>query len=102
MRGRLSHGTGAQSRIPVHGGESPLGNRTVRRQGMFRVRLLLLQLPLQSSPGAIHAGGQGRLSSPREEIQVSESSSPTLHLSSGPHIFSGRTTAQIMWMVNLS
>lgn len=29
-------------------------------------------------------------------------SSQTLHLSSGPHIFSGRTTAQIMWMVNLS
>ncbi len=27
---------------------------------------------------------------------------PTLHLSSGPHIASGRTTAQIMWMVNLS
>jgi len=32
---------------------------------------------------------------------VSESP-PTLHLSSGPHIFSGRSTAQIMWMVNLS
>ncbi len=29
-------------------------------------------------------------------------SSPTLHLSSGPHIASGRSTAQIMWMVNLS
>ena len=29
-------------------------------------------------------------------------SPPTLHLSSGPHIASGRTTAQIMWMVNLS
>jgi electron transport complex protein RnfD len=27
---------------------------------------------------------------------------PTLHLSSGPHIVSGRSTAQIMWMVNLS
>ena len=27
---------------------------------------------------------------------------PTLHLSSGPHIASGRSTAQIMWMVNLS
>lgn len=25
-----------------------------------------------------------------------------LHLSSGPHIFSGRTTSKIMWMVNLS
>ena len=29
-------------------------------------------------------------------------SSRTLHLSSGPHIASGRSTAQIMWMVNLS
>ncbi|CAG4883576.1 Proton-translocating ferredoxin:NAD(+) oxidoreductase complex subunit D [Georgfuchsia toluolica] len=35
------------------------------------------------------------------ETPVSESS-PTLHLSSGPHIFSGRSTAQIMWTVNLS
>jgi len=25
-----------------------------------------------------------------------------LHLSSGPHIFSGRTTSKIMWMVNMS
>jgi len=32
---------------------------------------------------------------------VSESSR-ALHLSSGPHIASGRSTAQIMWMVNLS
>ena len=36
-----------------------------------------------------------------EETPVSESL-PTLHLSSGPHIFSGRSTAQIMWTVNLS
>lgn len=35
------------------------------------------------------------------ETPVSESS-PNLHLSSGPHIFSGRSTAQIMWTVNLS
>jgi len=27
---------------------------------------------------------------------------PTLHLSSGPHIHKGRTTQQIMWMVNLA
>lgn len=33
---------------------------------------------------------------------MSESPTNKLHLSSGPHIFSGRTTAQIMWMVNLS
>lgn len=33
---------------------------------------------------------------------MSESATNKLHLSSGPHIFSGRTTAQIMWMVNLS
>ena len=33
---------------------------------------------------------------------MSEEASPTLHLSSGPHIASGRSTAQIMWIVNLS
>jgi len=36
------------------------------------------------------------------EAEVTPPPTPTLHLSSGPHIASGRTTSQIMWMVNLS
>jgi electron transport complex protein RnfD len=33
---------------------------------------------------------------------IAPTPAPTLHLSSGPHIASGRSTAQIMWMVNLA
>lgn len=33
---------------------------------------------------------------------IAPAPAPTLHLSSGPHIASGRSTAQIMWMVNLA